>query len=85
MRIDLRLHGRTADGRKCYADVTVHASTKARFMEEAKKAGEHGPWIAADGRHEFIEDDSQITVEHVERLPPKPPPRRPKDKKRRKK
>jgi hypothetical protein len=68
MRFDLRLHGRTAAGQKCQADVSVYARSQKQLQDEAKKAAETAAWLSAVAPHEPIAEGSHITVERVERL-----------------
>lgn len=65
MRYDLRLHGRTADGVKCRADISAYARSKEELIKEADLAGRAGPWLAVDPPHDLIPEGSEITVEHV--------------------
>jgi hypothetical protein len=68
MRFDLRLHGRTAAGQPCRAEVSVHANSQRDLQEQAKRAAETAGWVAAEPPHDVIPNGSAITVEHVERL-----------------
>jgi hypothetical protein len=68
MRFDLRLHGRTADGKPCLADVSVYASSREQLQEEAARAAESAPWRAAEGDEDWVTEGATITVEHVEML-----------------
>ena len=67
MRFNLRLHGRTAAGRPCRADVSVYARSQRQLQEQATRAAEKAAWLAADPPHDPIPEGSAITVEHVER------------------
>jgi hypothetical protein len=69
MRFNLRLHGRTAGGVRCQADVSVYANSKTQLQREAKAAAENAPWHALGPDAEWIPDGAHITVERVERLP----------------
>ena len=73
MRYNLRLHGRTADGVKCRADISAYARTKEELFKEADAAGRCGPWFAAEPPYDPIPEGQTITVEHVTDLsrPPK--------------
>jgi hypothetical protein len=68
MRFDLRLHGRTASGQPCRADVRVHARSQRELQEQATRAAETAAWVASDPPHDPIPDATAITVERVERL-----------------
>ncbi len=68
MRLDLRLHGCTASGQKCQADVSVYASSQKELMEQADTAARSAAWIATDPPHDPIPEGSQITVENVEQI-----------------
>lgn len=65
MRFDLRLHGRTADGVKCRADISAYARSKDELFKEADLAARAGPWLASDPPHDLIPEGSEITVEDV--------------------
>lgn len=65
MRYDLRLHGVTADGVKCRADISAYARTKDELFKEADAAGRLGPWTAIEPPYDLIPEGSQITVEDV--------------------
>jgi hypothetical protein len=68
MRFDLRLHGRTSDGKPCRADVSVYASSQGQLQQEAAKAAESAPWRGLDGQEDWIPEGAAITVERVELL-----------------
>ncbi len=68
MRLDLRLHGRTASGQKCQADVSVYASSQKELMKEADTAARTAAWVATDPPHGPIPEGSQIAIEHVEKI-----------------
>jgi len=68
MRLNLRLHGHTASGQKCQADISVYASSQQKLMEEADNAARSAAWVATDPPHDPIPEGSEITVEHVEKL-----------------
>ena len=68
MRFDLRLHGRTASGQPCRAEVSVHAGSQRQLQEQAQRAAETAVWVAADPPHDPIPEGSAITVERVERI-----------------
>ena len=68
MRFNLRLHGRTADGRNCRAEITVYASSEKDLQREAKKASQSAAWYFTGNTREEPPDGSHITVESVERL-----------------
>jgi hypothetical protein len=68
MRFDLRLHGRTASGQPCRADVSVHASSQRDLQEQARRAAEVAAWVAKDPPHDPIPERTAITVERVERI-----------------
>ena len=42
MRFNLRLHGRTASGQECQADVSVYARSKKQLLEERQGRGNRG-------------------------------------------
>jgi hypothetical protein len=68
MRFDLRLHGRTGEGQRCVADVSVYADSHAELQKQVEVAGTGGPWYTADEACALIPDESTITVERVELL-----------------
>ncbi len=68
MRLDLRLHGRTASGQKCQADVSVYASSQKDLMKEADNAARSAAWVATDPPHDPIPEGSNIAIENVEKL-----------------
>jgi hypothetical protein len=68
MRFDLRLHGRTAAGQECQADVSVYASSQKQLQKQAKTAAETAAWLAKAPPHDPIPEGSHITVESVEKL-----------------
>ena len=68
MRLDLRLHGRTATGQKCRADVSVYVKSKRELQKEADKAARTAAWVTAAAPYDPIPDGSQITIEHVEKI-----------------
>jgi hypothetical protein len=68
MHFDLRLHGRTATGQECQAEISVDAESQQDLQEQAKRASEAAAWRAKDPPHQPIPEGSQIIVEHVERI-----------------
>lgn len=68
MRFNLRLHGRTASGQPCRADITVHAGSQRDLQDQARRASQAAAWVSADPPHVPIPEGSAITVEGVERL-----------------
>lgn len=68
MRFDLRLHGRTSDGKPCRCDVSVYANSQQQLQDEAKKAAETAAWHGLDAGQEWVAEGAHITVERVERL-----------------
>ena len=68
MRFDLRLHGRTASGQECQADVSVYAASQNDLMEQAARAAETAAWLTAAAPYDPIPEGSHITVERVERI-----------------
>jgi hypothetical protein len=68
MRFDLRLHGVTAAGVKCVADISVYATSQSDLQKQADQAARTAAWLMAEAPHEPITEGSQISVEHVERL-----------------
>src|SRR5438552_3628002 len=68
MRFNLRLHGRTADGRECLADIPAYAVSSQELQREAQKAAESAAWYFADDGKSAPPEGSQITVERVEEL-----------------
>ncbi len=68
MRFDLRLHGRTASGQNCQADVSVYANSQRDLQEQAKKVAEKAAWLAKDPPFDPIPEGNAITVERVEKL-----------------
>jgi hypothetical protein len=68
VRLDLRLHGRTADGQECRADVSVYAKSKSELQEQADLAARKAAWLAVEPPYDPIPDGSHITIERVERI-----------------
>lgn len=68
MRLNLRLHGRTPDGQKCRADVSVYAKSKSDLKKQADLAARKAAWLAVEPPYDPIPDGSHITIEHVERI-----------------
>lgn len=68
MRFDLRLHGRTADGVECRADISVYAGSQQQLVDEAMKAATTAAWHHLDPKQEWVTEGAHITVEHVETL-----------------
>ncbi|MBA4067629.1 MAG: hypothetical protein C0501_28775 [Isosphaera sp.] len=68
MRFDLRLHGRTPDGKKCRADVSVYAGSQKELREQADAAARSAAWLGADPPHDPIPEGSHITIENVEKI-----------------
>jgi hypothetical protein len=62
------LHGRTATGQKCRADVSVYASSQRELRKEADLAARTAAWMAAEKPHDPLPNGSKITIEHVERI-----------------
>ena len=68
MRFNLRLHGRTAAGQLCQADVSVFAASQRDLEKQAQQAAEKAVWLAKAPPQEAIPEGSHIVVERVERL-----------------
>lgn len=68
MRFNLRLHGRTKEGEKCRADVSVYAVSHKELQDQAHKAAEHAVWLANGPPHDPIPEGASITIENVERI-----------------
>jgi len=68
VRFNLRLYGRTSNGKPCQADISVYAHSQSQLEEEAKKAGETAAWRGLAGSDDWVPEGSQITVESVEVL-----------------
>lgn len=68
MRFDLRLHGRTEDGKRCMADVSVYANSADSLKYEAHEAAKNAPWHIDDEAATWVRDNSTIVVERVELL-----------------
>ena len=66
MRFDLRLHGRTEDGKRCVADVSVYANSADSLKHEAHEAAKNAPWHIDDEAATWVRDNSTIVVERVE-------------------
>jgi hypothetical protein len=69
MRFNLRLIGRTDDGKACRADITVYAQNAKHLQKQAKRGSENADWHFVDPPHEDVPDGSHIVVERVEKLP----------------
>jgi hypothetical protein len=68
MRLDLRLHGRTATGQKCQADISVYATSAKDLQKQADLAAQTAAWMTTEKPIEPIPEGSEITVEHVEQI-----------------
>jgi hypothetical protein len=68
MRFDLRLHGRTKDGKKCQADISVFANSKGQMERETIAASENAAWHSLPPNEDWVPEGSTIIVEHVELL-----------------
>jgi hypothetical protein len=68
VRLDLRLHGRTASGQKCRAEVSVYAGSQRELRKEADLAARKAAWMSADPPYDPIPEGSEITIERVERI-----------------
>jgi hypothetical protein len=68
MRYNLRLHGKTKDGKACQADITVYASSSSELQEEAVKESANAAWHYSDPPLADVPEGSEITVEKVEAL-----------------
>ena len=68
MRFDLRLHGRTKDGKKCQADVSVYARSQKQLFKQADAASRQAAWMSAAPPFDPIPEGSEITVERVQKL-----------------
>jgi hypothetical protein len=68
MRLDLRLHGTTADGKACRADVSVYAKSAKDLQEQADHAARSAAWEYADPPHDPVPEGSHITIERVEQV-----------------
>jgi len=68
MRFDLRLHGETGDGKKCWADISVYARSQGDLLQEAHRASENAAWQLDGATAVDVPEGSQITVLNVELL-----------------
>jgi hypothetical protein len=68
MRFNLRLHGKTKNGVKCQADVSVYASSLRQLRKQADHAARSAAWLAEAPPYDPIPEGSHITVEHVEKI-----------------
>lgn len=68
MRLNLRLRGRTADGKACQADVAVYAKSAKEFQKQADHAAQSAAWEYTDPPHDPVPEGSHITIEHVEQI-----------------
>ena len=68
MRYNIRLLGRTKDGRRCRADITVYAQSQRQLVDQAKRVSEDADWHYTEPPFDDLPEGSHITVEHVERL-----------------
>jgi len=66
MRFDLRLHGRTEEGQRCVAEVSVYANSAESLQHEANEAAINAPWHTDDEAATWIPNNSTIMVERVE-------------------
>ncbi len=68
MRLDLRLHGTTASGQKCQADVSVYASSQKDLMVQTDIAARSAAWLSKEPPYDPIPEGSRITIESVEKV-----------------
>jgi hypothetical protein len=68
MRFHLRLRGRTADGVKCRADVSVSARSQKHLQRQTDEAARTAVWLADAPPHDPIPEGSHITIERVETI-----------------
>lgn len=68
MRFNLRLHGRTQLGHKCRADISVYVSSQKDLQEQTDLAARSAAWEVVDPPYDAVPEESQITIEHVERI-----------------
>jgi len=80
MRFNLRLLGKTKDGKKCRADITVYAQNSKHLQSRVKKIAEDADWHFIEPPGEDVPEGSYILVERVQNLdelksqtPPTPP------------
>jgi hypothetical protein len=68
MRFNLRLHGRTAGGKPCQADITVYANSQSELQKQASEAAATAAWRGLEKADDWIPDGEHIVVERVESL-----------------
>jgi hypothetical protein len=68
MRFDLRLHGCTAEGKPCQADVSVYANNNDQLQREAEGAAERAAWRGLERADDWIPEGATIRIEGVELL-----------------
>jgi len=68
MRLNLRLHGRTATGQECQADISVYASGPKDLQKQADIASRSAAWMSTVAPYDPIPEGSTITVERVEKI-----------------
>ena len=69
MRFNLRLHGETGDGQKCWADISVYAHSQKQLLQEAHRASESAAWqLSAAGQPADVPEGSHITVLNIEEI-----------------
>ena len=61
MRFNLRLHGRTAAGQECKADVAVYATSQADLLKQADAAARSAAWLATAPPHDPIPSPARST------------------------
>jgi hypothetical protein len=77
MRLDLRLHGRLEDGRKCSADMSVYVKDESEKQKAVEEASKTAAWLVNEPGWPDVPNDAKITVEHVENLAEKLQPQEP--------
>jgi hypothetical protein len=67
MRFNLRLFGKTIEGRECILDASVYARGLKDLEDQTHKLASEGPWYFK-GTSTTVPEQQTITVEHVEQL-----------------
>ncbi len=70
MRLDLRLHGKLDDGRKCSADVSVYVTDPSERFKAVDEAAKIAPWFVKEKGLPDVPEGANITLEEIENLKP---------------
>ena len=68
MRLNLRLHGRSAAGQECQADISVYADSAKELQKQADIAARSAAWMSTEAPYDPVPEGSAIAVERVEKI-----------------